>query len=139
MKSPKYNELAIGDTIPPLVKKPINRTTLALFAGASNDHNPIHIDIDFAKKAGYDDVFAHGMLVMAYMGQSLTNWVPQTAIREFSTRFIAITNIGDELTCRGVVMEKSVLNGEPCVKIVLSVSNQFGEEKLVGEAVVVID
>ncbi len=42
--------------------RPVDRTTLALFAGASGDHNPIHIDIDFARRAGMPDVFAHGML-----------------------------------------------------------------------------
>ena len=45
---------------------------LALFAGASGDHNPIHIDIDFARKAGMPDVFAHGMLSMAWLGRLLT-------------------------------------------------------------------
>ncbi len=138
MTLPKYNDLKVGDTIPPLVKRPINRTTLALFAGASNDHNPMHIDIDFAKKSGFEDVFAHGMLVMAYLGQVVTNWVPQTAIREFSTRFKAITNLGDELSCSGVIEEKMVVNGENCVKLALSVVNQKGEEKLAGSAIVAL-
>ena len=138
MSIPKYNDLNIGDTIPSLVKRPINRTTLALFAGASNDHNPMHIDIDFAKKSGFDDVFAHGMLVMAYLGQVLTNWVPQTAIREFSTRFKAITNLGDELSCNGIIQEKMVVNGENCVKLALSVVNQEGEEKLAGSAIIAL-
>jgi len=138
MALPKYTELNIGDHIPSLVKKPINRTTLALFAGASNDHNPMHIDIDFAKKSGFEDVFAHGMLVMAYLGQVITNWVPQTAIREFSTRFKAITNLGDELSCTGVIEEKMELNGETCVKLALSVTNQTGEEKLAGSAIIAL-
>lgn len=138
MTLPEYNNLNIGDTIPSLVKRPINRTTLALFAGASNDHNPMHIDIDFAKKSGFEDVFAHGMLVMAYLGQVLTNWVPQTAIREFSTRFKAITNLGDELSCNGVIQEKMVVNGENCVKLALSVVNQAGEEKLAGSAIIAL-
>ncbi len=51
-----------GQTLPPLTLPAINRTTLALFAGASGDHNPIHIDLDFAREAGMNDVFAHGML-----------------------------------------------------------------------------
>ena len=38
--------LGIGDSFK-LTKNPISRTTLALFAGASGDHNPIHIDLDF--------------------------------------------------------------------------------------------
>ncbi|MCU1414190.1 MAG: dehydratase, partial [Microbacteriaceae bacterium] len=38
--------IAVGDELPPLALPPISRTTLALFAGASGDHNPIHIDLD---------------------------------------------------------------------------------------------
>ena len=48
----------------------------ALFAGASWDHNPIHIDTDFARASGHPDVFAHGMLVMGYLGQALSDVVP---------------------------------------------------------------
>ncbi len=136
MNIPTYKDVSIGDSIPSLVKKPITRTTLALFAGASNDHNPIHIDIDFAKKSGFDDVFAHGMLVMAYLGQVLTNWVPQTSIREFSTRFKAITNLGDELRCEGVIMDKFSKDSDRLVKLDLTVTNQDGDIKLAGAAVV---
>ena len=103
-----FQKINIGDTLPILVKEPISRTTLALFGGASHDHNPIHIDIDFAKKAGYKDVFAHGMLGMAYLGQVLTNWIHPTAIKSFSTRFKAITHIRDVLTCSAKVEEKIV-------------------------------
>jgi len=138
MNNINYADIKVGDTIPSMTKKPISRTTLALFAGASNDHNPMHIDIDFAKKSGFDDVFAHGMLVMAYLGQLLTNWVPQTSIREFSTRFKAITNLGDELTCTGTVQEKLLIEDEECVKLELSVVNQEGEEKLQGSALVAL-
>ena len=54
--------LGIGDSFK-LTKNPISRTTLALFAGASGDHNPIHIDLDFVKKAGLDDVLHMACLV----------------------------------------------------------------------------
>ena len=64
---------SVGDKIPDLVIEPITRSTLALYAGASGDHNPIHIDFDFAKEAGMKDVFAHGMLIMAYLGRAVTN------------------------------------------------------------------
>ena len=51
-----------------LAIEPISRTTLALFAGASGDHHPVHIDLDHARSTGNQDVFAHGMLTMAYLG-----------------------------------------------------------------------
>lgn len=84
-------EIQVGTELPPLVVEPISRTTLALFAGASGDHNPIHVDIDAAKAAGFDDVFAHGMLSMAYLGRLVTSWVPQSQLRALSTRFTSIT------------------------------------------------
>ncbi|MEU6264602.1 MaoC/PaaZ C-terminal domain-containing protein [Saccharopolyspora shandongensis] len=69
----------------------ITRTTLALYAGASGDHNPMHIDIDVAKSGGMDDVFAHGMLNMAYLGRLLTANFRQERIRSFAVRFTSIT------------------------------------------------
>ena len=138
MTSLNFNEINVGDVIPPLTKPSISRTTLALFAGASGDHNPIHIDIDVAKKAGMDDVFAQGMLSMAYLAQVLTNWVPQTAIRSYEARFGAITNLSDKITCSGKVIEKFTENDESLVRLELSASNQDGDVKLVGQAVVAI-
>lgn len=131
----RLRSLKVGDTLPPLAKPPIDRTTLALFAGASNDHNPVHIDIDFARNAGMDDVFAHGMLVMAYLGQLLTNFAPQDALRRFAVRFGAITHLGDEITCEGEVEELLAYHGEPCVRLGIRARNQLGEIKLSGEAV----
>ena len=80
-------DIQVGTELPPLAVQPISRTTLALFAGASGDHNPIHIDLDAAREAGFDDVFAHGMLSMAYLGRLITSWVPQAQLRSLTTRF----------------------------------------------------
>ena len=100
----------------PLTTEPISRLTLALFAGASGDHNPIHVDLDFARKAGMDDVFAHGMLSMAYLGRMLTDWIPQEAMREFSVRFTAITHVHDRVICTGRIVERFERGGEQSFK-----------------------
>lgn len=131
------NAIAVGDELPSFTTDPVNRTTLALYCGASGDHNPIHVDIDFAKKAGMPDVFAHGMLSMAYLGRLLTNWVPQERLRGFSVRFAAITQLGDAITCCGRVLEKDEAAGT--VRLEITTRNQAGEIKLSGEAVVALD
>ena len=74
---------------------PITRTTLALYCGGSGDHNPIHVDIDFARQAGLDDVIAHGMLIKAYIGRAVTSVIDQSAIARFDTQFVAPVHIGD--------------------------------------------
>jgi acyl dehydratase len=138
MTNSDFSALRIGDEISSFSTEPITRATLALYAGASGDHNPIHIDIDFAKRAGMPDVFAHGMLSMAYLGRLLTNWVPQTAIRRFAVRFTAITHVGDAVTCSGKVVEKYEQAAEELVRLEIKVMNQNGELKVLGEAVVAL-
>jgi acyl dehydratase len=128
--------LQIGAPLPMLNLPAITRTTLALYAGASGDHNPVHIDIDFARQAGMPDVFAHGMLSMAYLGRMLTNWVPQQQIRSFGARFVGITNLGDRLQCVGRVVEFLEHRGERVVKIEIQTRNQDGETKVLGQALV---
>src|SRR5260370_9527710 len=72
---------------------PITRHALALYCGGSADHNPVHVDSDFAKASGYPDVFAHGMLVMAYLGRSLTDTISPSAVRSHSVRILSITPV----------------------------------------------
>lgn len=139
MNIPRFEDLNIGDELPVLDKPPITRHTLALFCGASNDHNPIHVDIDFARAAGMDDVFAHGMLSMAYLGQLLTQWVPQAALRSFGVRFASITHLQDRIRCQGRIIEKFETDGETRVRIELTAINQDQDVKLKGEAVVALD
>jgi acyl dehydratase len=130
--------LQVGDTLPPLALAAINRTTLALYAGASGDHNPIHIDIDFARRARMPDVFAHGMLSMAYLGRLLTNWVPQRQIRQFNARFVGITHLGNSIHCSGKVVQRLEQDGEPLLRLEIQSANQFGETKILGDALIAI-
>jgi acyl dehydratase len=133
-----YDQIHVGDALPAFETEPISRLTLALYCGASGDHNPIHVDTDFAKAAGVGDVFAHGMLSMAYLGRLLTNWVPQSALREYGVRFVAITQVGAKVRCEGRVTEKFEQDGERRVRVELSTTDQNGQTKLSGDAVVAL-
>ena len=132
------SDISVGTEIPALVLPPITRTTLALYAGASGDHNPVHIDIDFAKKAGMPDVFAHGMLSMAYLGRMLTNWQPQIKLKRFSNRFASITHLHDVITCSGKVVELIEESGDTLARCEIMAVKASGEQTLVGEALVAV-
>jgi Acyl dehydratase len=116
-----------------LALPPVTRTVLALFAGASGDHNPIHVDLDVARSAGLDDVFAHGMLSMAYLGRLLTDWVPQERIRSFHVRFAAVTPVGARPTCAGRIVD---VTAEGLATVELTVTLADGTVTLSGDAVV---
>jgi acyl dehydratase len=131
-------EATVGTELPALEAPPISRTTLALFAGSSGDHNSIHLDIDVAKSAGLPDVFAQGMLSMAYLGRLLTDWVPQERIRSYEVRFSAITPVHGQPTCRGTVLAIDERDGETLATLELSVTLSDGTVTLSGHAVVAI-
>jgi acyl dehydratase len=130
--------VAVGDRIVNKSFPPITRHTLALYCGASGDHNPIHVDIDFAKAAGFPDVFTHGMFAMGCLGQALTDAVPPARLRAFATRFVAITQLGAKLTCEGTVTELFDEAGERRARVALTTKDERGEVKLEGSAVIAL-
>lgn len=128
--------ITVGDRLPAFITLPISRWTLAAFAGGSGDLNPIHIDIDFAHASGLEDVFAHGMLSMAYLGRLLTKSFSQSKLRSFRVRFAAITPVNARVTCTATVTEAFEAGGEKLLRLDLKAIIDDGTVTLIGEAVV---
>ena len=133
-----FDGVLVGDALPQLELPPVSRQMLTLFADSSGDHHPIHLDPDYARAAGMSDVFAHGMLGMAWLGRLLTNWVPQSQLRKFEVRFTEITYLGDIIRCSGRVVEKLEEDGQRWVRVEVQSANQDGRTKIVGEVLVVL-
>ena len=131
-------EVEVGTELPPLQLPPVTRTTLALYAGGSGDHNPMHIDFDVARSIGLDDVFAHGMLSMAYLGRLVTGWVPQEQLRSLRARFVAITPVHARPTVTGRVAAIDDVDGERRATVELTITLADGTVTLTGEAVVAL-
>ena len=132
--APAFERIKVGDMLPSLSLPPLTRTALALYAQASGDPNPMHVDVDFARAAGMPDVLAHGMLLMAWLGRLLTQWAPQRDLREFGVRFSTMTFVGERITCTGRVVDKQQRDGERLAKIEVKTMNDAGELKVVGDA-----
>ena len=134
---PTFESLKVGDEIPALKIPPVSRHTLALYCGSSGDHNPIHVDLDYAKSAGLDDVIAHGMLSAGYLARMLTDWVPQSSIRSINNRFSAMTQIADSVTCTGKVVEKFEKNNEKLVRLEMQTRTPEAQT-IIAEAVIAL-
>jgi acyl dehydratase len=136
-----WEDVAAGATMPPLVKPPIQQIQLTRYAGASGDFNPIHQDDAFAKAAGMGGIFAHGMLSMGFVAQSVTDWVGVGRVRKLSVRFAALVRPGDVITCHGRVLEKRSARREPDdpqVDLELWAENTKGEKVVTGRATVTL-
>jgi acyl dehydratase len=138
MSKINLSAVEIGTVLPEVEFGPISRATLALYAGASGDHNPAHIDLDFAKKAGLPDVFAHGMLSYGVLAQVVTRWAGVARLREFGARFVSITQVHDKITCKATVVDRFEADGEQRVRLTVVATAQDGRETLSGDAVVAL-
>jgi acyl dehydratase len=134
----KTTEFAVGTKLPPLTIEPLSRSTLALYAGASGDHVPLHIDVDFARRAGMPDVFGHGMLTAAWLGHYLTQLVPQERVLSLDLRFTGVMHLHNQPVCSGRVTQHVEVDGKQCAQLELEVRNQFGQSKVTAEAVVTL-
>lgn len=121
-----------GDLLPPLELPPLTRAMLALYAGGSGDHIPLHIDSDFARAAGHRDVFMHGMLGAAFLARVLTGWAPQECLLEFQVRFQAITWPGEVLVATGTV---EAVDDAGAATVAVELRTVAGETKITGRAV----
>jgi acyl dehydratase len=123
--------------LPEVTFGPVTRARLALYAGASGDHNPIHIDSDFAKQAGMNDVFAHGMLSMAVAARLITDWAKIERVKSIGVRFQFLTFVGDKIVCSGEVSDEFEEAGERLLRIDISARTSPETVTLVGQAIVI--
>ncbi len=126
----------VGDALPEVVFGPYTRKLFALYAGASGDHNAIHIDSDFASAAGVGDVFAQGMLSMAPYARVVTDWAGIDRLESLETRFMAITPLGVTGRFTGKVVERFEEDGVPKLRVALAAHIDGNVQTLGGEAVV---
>ena len=139
MSTGQLPELGEGMSLPGL-KKTITQQNINLYAEASGDFNPIHIDEDFAKKTPLGGTIAHGMLVLAYISQMMgvafgRSWL---AGGRLNVRFKAPARPGDTITVSGKVRKLEKDRKQSIVNCDVVCSNQKGEAIITGEAIVEI-
>ncbi len=127
-----FEEVKVGDAIPPLTKDPVTHLQLVRYAGASGDFNPLHTDPKVGEMIGTGGIIAHGMLIMGFVGQMLSDFIEPQALRKFGVRFKGMTHLGDVITCTGTITEKYEADGEGRIAGKVQATDQTGDVKVIG-------
>jgi len=129
-------DINIGDTFS--ITREITDEIIRKFAELSGDHNPIHLDEDFAAATRFGRRIAHGMLSGAFISAVLGYEFKERKIVYLSQtmKFTAPAFIGDTITVSATV--KSVRIDKPIVVMDTICTNQNGETTLIGEAAVML-
>jgi len=130
-------EICQGDTLPPVVKH-ITQERINLYAEASGDFNPIHVDESFAAQTPLGGTIAHGMLILAYVSEMMAqafgeNWA---ANGKLSVRFKMPARPGDTVTATSKIDSIKAEDGISYVGCRLECHNQKDEVIVTGGAAV---
>ncbi len=129
-------DIKIGDSF--TTTREVTDELIRGFAELSGDHNPIHVDEEFAKKTRFGRRIAHGMLSGAFISAVLGNEFKERKIVYLSQtmRFTAPTFIGDMITTTATV--KAIREEKGIVTLETVCTKQDGEVTLTGESMVMI-
>ncbi len=127
-----YEDVHVGDALPTLVKPPLTHLQLVRYAGASGDFNPLHTDPAVGEKIGTGGIIAHGMLIMGFVGQMISDFVGPAALRAFDVRFKGMTHLDDVITCTGSITETYEADGEARIAGKVQATDQTGDVKVTG-------
>jgi 3-hydroxybutyryl-CoA dehydratase len=129
----KLEDLAIGQSAER--SHTVTEATIAAFAEVSGDHNPVHLDAEFAATTAFKERIAHGMLSAAYISAVLGNDLPGPGAIYLSQtlNFRRPVKIGDVVTARVTV---AAIDAEKARVTFTTVCEVAGKAVVQGEAVI---
>jgi len=130
-----HEHIREGMALPQVVKH-LTQEKINLYAEASGDFNPIHVDESFAIKTPFRGTIAHGMLNLAYVSEMMAmafgqDWSYSGKLR---AKFKEVARPGDTLTIRSTVDSIDVTDGVSYANCSFEVRNQKDEVVVAGEA-----
>ena len=120
----------------PAVQRVIDQEMVTAYAHASGDHNPIHLDADFAAASQFGAIVAHGMLTLSFIAQMMSQafgpaWEEGGSLK---VRFKGPAYPGDQVTTWGHVVKETDGPGGRRVECAVGLKDQKGADLISGTA-----
>lgn len=127
-----YDELQVGQIGE--YQKTLTEREIILFAAASGDTNPIHMDEEYAKSTPFGGRIAHGIWTASLISAAVANVMPGPGSIYLgqTLKFSRPVKIGDTITIQLEILEKN--DKRKRVSIQCTGSNQDGKQIISGVA-----
>jgi len=129
-----------GDTLP-TVEKTFNQDDVNRYADASGDHNPIHVDPNFAAGSQFGRRIAHGMMIAASISEMMAQAFGQDwhESGRMKIRFRAPVFPGETVRASGTVRSVRQIEDATEVAVSVQVTKANDEAAIIGDARVRIE
>ena len=130
----EFSQIKVGDVFS--FKKIVNDELVDRFADLVGDYNPLHTDIVYAKKNGFEGRLAHGLLVGGLFSTLVGMFCPgeRALYLSQSLNFKKPVITGGEVLVKGEVLDKFESTG--IIKLKTTVYDQKNIITVEGEALV---
>ena len=127
--------LKVGDELSGF-RRTVTQDRVTAYAHASGDHNPIHLDEEFASTTRFGRRIAHGMLSLAFVWEMVSANYPSTWHRgaTVKTRFTSPVVPDEMVEVGGTVKRIRTIGGREFAECEVSVTRPDGEKALSGSA-----
>lgn len=135
---------AIGEQLGPTELMPITEFRIKAFAESTNDYQAIHLDEQIAKDAGFENVLAHGYLLLSLMSKfsyELYELVDMGPIINYGTdkvRFIRPVIANDEVSASATIIGVEQKGEMELIKVDYKLTNQRSELVMVASTIIAI-
>ena len=129
-----YDQLEVGQTA--TYQRTLTERDLVLFATVSGDHNPIHINPEYAQSTQFGERIAHGMWTGSLVSAALAMILPGPGgvYRSQELKFLRPVKLNDTVTVKLEVLDKCDRTGRATIQS--NVVNQHDQFVVKGKAVV---
>jgi 3-hydroxybutyryl-CoA dehydratase len=95
----------------------ISQEQVARYADVADDHNPLHLDAEFARERGFAAPIAHGLLTLGLVSAAIGDWLGPVwnESGQLDARFSAPVVVGSELAL--TVDEEAVADGRRAFRV----------------------
>ena len=135
-----FEDVSVGDILPPVVKGPMTTSHLVRWAAANGNYARIHWDLPFAQlEQGLANVVVNGSLKNQYLGQLMIDFAGEKGwFKRLFVQHRGMDYPGDVLTASGVVMDKREVDGFGLVDCAVELNNSRGNQTAAGQATIVL-
>jgi acyl dehydratase len=132
-----FEDVDIGDEITPLAFAP-TRELIAAYVNACHITEKRFTDEAYAHSLGMDSIIAPGNMGLAYLSRMISDWAEGAVLRKLDVRFRGFVKPGDQLTCKGLIVEKHSRGHENSIECDVFIENDNADRPVAGSATVVL-
>lgn len=131
-----FESLSVGQSAE--LSTEVTSRLVELFADATGDRNPVHLDEEIARRSQFGGRIAHGMLTAGFVSAAIASKLPGPGSIYLgqTLRFTRPVRVGDTVKVRLEVLE--IIAAKRRVRLATVCTNGNGETVMDGEATVMV-